>query len=171
MQLVWDDAAQTIIISGTAFGGVDDGLGGLVVGTTDVWTINMNYDMVVPGDIGSPSGTFDDHLVGDTGPNTGTISSTTYGTFTLEDHYSAFFGAAFVFGDNEAVSQGFGVLSGWGWLDYCDPTGLCTPSSTGAGGFTNDWIFEATLVPVPAAVWLFGSGLIGLIAVARRRNR
>ena len=29
---------------------------------------------------------------------------------------------------------------------------------------------EVTLVPVPAAVWLFGSGLIGLVAVARRRR-
>lgn len=27
---------------------------------------------------------------------------------------------------------------------------------------------EVTLVPVPAAVWLFGSGLIGLVAIARR---
>ncbi len=27
-----------------------------------------------------------------------------------------------------------------------------------------------TLVPVPAAVWLFGSGLLGLVAVARRRQ-
>lgn len=27
-----------------------------------------------------------------------------------------------------------------------------------------------TAVPVPAAVWLFGSGLIGLIGVARRKN-
>jgi len=26
-------------------------------------------------------------------------------------------------------------------------------------------------VPVPSAVWLFGSGLIGMVAVARRRNR
>ena len=30
-------------------------------------------------------------------------------------------------------------------------------------------ISEAAVVPVPAAVWLFGSGLIGLISVARRR--
>ena len=27
----------------------------------------------------------------------------------------------------------------------------------------------ATVVPIPAAVWLFGSGLIGLIGVARRK--
>jgi len=30
--------------------------------------------------------------------------------------------------------------------------------------------YSVTLVPVPAAVWLFGSGLIGLIGVARRKK-
>jgi len=29
--------------------------------------------------------------------------------------------------------------------------------------------FFATVVPAPAAVWLFGSGLLGLIGAARRR--
>jgi hypothetical protein len=29
----------------------------------------------------------------------------------------------------------------------------------------------APVVPVPAAVWLFGSGLLGLVGVARRKNR
>jgi len=38
-----------------------------------------------------------------------------------------------------------------------------------------DVIFEgatinSTVVPVPAAVWLFGSGLLGLVGVARRRS-
>ena len=33
-----------------------------------------------------------------------------------------------------------------------------------------DWTsFEVTPVPVPAAVWLFGSGLLGLVSVARRK--
>jgi hypothetical protein len=30
--------------------------------------------------------------------------------------------------------------------------------------------FSATVVPVPAAVWVFGSGLLGLIGVARRKT-
>jgi hypothetical protein len=30
--------------------------------------------------------------------------------------------------------------------------------------------FSATVIPVPAAVWLFGSGLIGLIGIARRKK-
>ena len=33
-----------------------------------------------------------------------------------------------------------------------------------------DGTFEVSSVPVPAAVWLFGSGLLGLIGVARRKK-
>ena len=46
------------------------------------------------------------------------------------------------------------------------------------GSFTSDWTasgtgqdtFVQTVIPVPAAVWLFGSGLLGLAGVARRRG-
>ncbi len=31
--------------------------------------------------------------------------------------------------------------------------------------------YKASLVPLPAAAWLFGSGLLGLVGVARRGNR
>jgi hypothetical protein len=42
-------------------------------------------------------------------------------------------------------------------------------SSTSEPGLTRE--LQLTTVPVPAAVWLFGSGLIGLIGVARRNSR
>jgi hypothetical protein len=45
---------------------------------------------------------------------------------------------------------------------YCDGS---TPDLTGACG--SGWIGA---VPVPAAVWLFGSGLLGLVGVARRKR-
>ncbi|MGD8630785.1 MAG: VPLPA-CTERM sorting domain-containing protein [Gammaproteobacteria bacterium] len=35
---------------------------------------------------------------------------------------------------------------------------------------TFNTLFEVNPVPVPAAVWLFGSGLLGLVGVARRRK-
>jgi hypothetical protein len=34
-----------------------------------------------------------------------------------------------------------------------------------------DLRIQLTAVPVPAAVWLFGSGLIGLVGFARRKNQ
>ena len=37
------------------------------------------------------------------------------------------------------------------------------------GIVTSTDILNTAVVPVPAAVWLFGSGLIGLVGVARRR--
>jgi len=38
------------------------------------------------------------------------------------------------------------------------------------GTFPADNFGRETVVPVPAAVWLFGSGLLGLIGMARRRK-
>ncbi len=37
-------------------------------------------------------------------------------------------------------------------------------------GFNANFDFTVATVPVPAAVWLFGSGLLGLVGVARRKK-
>lgn len=63
-------------------------------------------------------------------------------------------------------------LDGYGWLFYFggDPGGhktlLRTGNSRGAWAVRNG---DVTAVPLPAAVWLFGSGLLGLAGLARRR--
>jgi len=51
-------------------------------------------------------------------------------------------------------------------------------TSSGFNGFTSNWNSGilgsnayTVIVPVPAAVWLFGSGLIGLVGVARRSSK
>lgn len=38
--------------------------------------------------------------------------------------------------------------------------------------FSDGSVFQVdvAVVPVPATVWLFGSGLIGLVGIARRKN-
>ena len=60
------------------------------------------------------------------------------------------------------------VLRGW--------SSLAASDAYADGGTLSDtpvtWLVyrEASVIPVPAAVWLFGSGLLGLVAVARRRS-
>jgi hypothetical protein len=53
------------------------------------------------------------------------------------------------------------------------PVSLCTTTDGGCTPPDNDylvWKGEVNPVPVPAAVWLFGSGLIGLVGIARRKK-
>lgn len=54
-------------------------------------------------------------------------------------------------------------------------TGLTGSANVYTGGTINidaaaDITYTPSTVPLPAAVWLFGSGLLGLIGVGRRRN-
>ncbi len=52
------------------------------------------------------------------------------------------------------------------------PPGQSLPSGSGASWKATGpaTITSSSVVPVPAAVWLFGSGLLGLVGTARRRS-
>lgn len=68
--------------------------------------------------------------------------------------------------------RGTGVLSGNGF-DPTPATWTLTAQSVDAGGGVvtpTTYSMTVAAVPVPAAVWLFGSGILGLVAVARRRK-
>ncbi len=47
--------------------------------------------------------------------------------------------------------------------------GCITPGSANIAGTGDCSIAQVNAVPLPAAVWLFGSGLIGLVGLARRK--
>jgi len=68
-----------------------------------------------------------------------------------------------------------GVSVPAGWI-LRNATGISADGSVIVGigvydGQERAWRAEVTAVPVPAAAWLFGSGLFGLIGVARREMR
>ena len=88
------------------------------------------------------------------GPSTSAAGSTTLGIFALTIDLADTFGAGF--GDFTGVQlQVTGANGASGFYD-------AAPSLIG--------VTSSAVVPVPAAVWLFGSGLIGLVGVARRKK-
>jgi len=62
------------------------------------------------------------------------------------------------------------ISNGWSSLTYAD--GINNHGEIVGFGWINgeEHAFLASPIPVPAAVWLFGSGLIGLIGLARRKK-
>ena len=58
--------------------------------------------------------------------------------------------------------------SGWDATTY--PNGPSTMSIDSAYPTIGSMLYRVAPVPVPAAAWLFGSGLMGLIAISRRKK-
>ena len=87
------------------------------------------------------------------------------------------------FGSNNGTEMDFGYLSGSiEFADgsiWSDVTFNLTPvqdaltfdgSVDGIGNPTVGYGYAVSSVPVPAAIWLFGSGLLGLIGISRRKK-
>lgn len=71
-------------------------------------------------------------------------------------------------------TENFGVFNyDIGFTSICTgltDTGCLTSLRRGSATIsTGTWI-ETTVVPIPATVWLFGSGLLGLIGITRRKR-
>jgi len=67
--------------------------------------------------------------------------------------------------DGRPFTFGFSGLSG---IDQIRIDFISQKSKIGLA--FNNFSPTTTVVPVPAAIWLFGSGMLGLIGVARRKN-
>lgn len=74
-----------------------------------------------------------------------------------------------LFDDNQFVLS---ISDGSDWFEPVSWSELVPGSNVFSVVFTNGIAIttNVTPVPVPAALWLFGSGLIGLVAVARRKD-
>ena len=66
----------------------------------------------------------------------------------------------------EIVSENTPDITTGGSFSFILANGESNPIS----GFVDTFGSASAVIPVPAAVWLFGSGLLGLVGVARRRQ-
>ena len=69
----------------------------------------------------------------------------------------------------ETASGLISLIGGYDLMTVTVAFGLTDQTGVGFSGFVQQTLSPGE-IPVPAAVWLFGSGLLGLLGVARRRN-
>ncbi len=180
MTLTFDDIANTVAIAGQVFGGLD--VNSVYDGTLQgLWDVDFVYQANVTSTAIPPdfsTGPFGIEVTADHASNMGSITplfSAMDGGITitsgvaieLVDKDNGDFSFKFNNTDDHRLA-GTGLMGpatyvGRGWLTH----------SGGPHISASDWLFIADpipAVPIPAAIWLFASGLVGLGAVARRRR-
>jgi len=134
----------------------------IFMSTTGGVTASQDYFLTVAGGRAS-------HIVSYTPPESVISGFTTEGGFGYQmDDIAGSFAGVLAAGETVTISSELiAAIYGPGWevgakASIGDPNSLsATPGFSGA--------FNVSAVPVPAAIWLFGSGLIGLIGVSRRK--
>ena len=166
--------------AGTYFAGIGSNFGGAGQSTTEGALWNFNYFIRVEGANGvTPKLTdyqFDLFYDFDPADNT-PIASLGKWDFTASIAAGASPAAA-LYEDSQNLMFGFLATSAPGFITA--PGGVFDPNAIGnyqfalqvsSGGFTIDSVaIEVQTVSIPAAVWLFGSGLLGLVGLARRKR-
>ena len=117
------------------------------------------------------------------------VEGSSNSTFTAMESLIGLFGStyaensfAYAVGFVDSAGQSVAHARQFGYLAYADPSlseGYIRPDSETTWDkdfdeshqFVGSFVVRtSSVVPVPAAVWLFGSGLIGLVGFARRKQ-
>ena len=153
-----------------------------LVGTVSTADTGNGFGLNI-GDLITVTGTFDDSMLSGTSTENVVFSATSGNnlnivagskSFTQVDDisYSADTSPALNFFDG--AFAGFDYLAEFGVYGYFDSAGTSIDSgddNINTNYVTGTWTnYTVSSVPVPAAVWLFGSGLLGLVGVARRKR-
>jgi hypothetical protein len=83
-----------------------------------------------------------------------------------------------IFDDTQRQSFAFGQTVSARYVEFTAKDNFFTSPGDGSGGGLaggdrvglGEIAFSVSEIPIPAAVWLFGSGLLGLIGMARRKK-
>jgi hypothetical protein len=135
---------SSLVINGTGISIITD------FGPPVTYDDITDVDFVLTADRGGSSGI--DYFFTNGTITAGSYINTTFDSLTITD---LGFGTSFAadLANGGRIEGGFIIASG-----------------AIASSFTGSFLTaKASIVPVPAAVWLFGTGLLGLIGVARRK--
>ena len=138
------------------------GCGGVSFSNGDYRSISQSFDMSSVDSI-----SFDLNLLSASGSNS-------YQSFIEAAVYidSTEVWSSQVAGEYLGISISTLLLSGMHTLDFrLQAIGSGSDTTSDHLYLDNVRVSPATVVPAPAAVWLFGSGLIGLVGIARRKER
>lgn len=134
---------------------------------------NADVDFIVYGDFNFSAAVFENEANLNLGSILTSISFTTIPATPVSPVIS--FGQAMIAVGNSFV-VGISTDGGMNWIadnGYSGgTTGVVSFSSAGSvvdAGIVLVDVQQVASVPVPAALWMFGSGLIGLVGVARRK--
>ena len=111
---------------------------------------------------------WDNSVAGDNNVNVYMLSQVTFDVFgitnmTADNVFGGIFSVNYIFPSN--VGNFYAAVAG---VTATDSSGTTGPVY---GLSTHDIMTgEASIVPIPAALWLFGTGLLGLIGVAKRKK-
>jgi len=126
----------------------------LTVGGVDGWRLTTTEPAIAgPNQTGSEMGNLFYNVLGN---SYGLLSST--GPFSNVQSYYYWSGPEY--GPNTNYAWYFSMTNGFQNLDVKTPNLYAWAVQSG----------DVSAVPVPAAVWLFGSGLVGLVGLARRKR-
>lgn len=169
MKLVLDTTLETVRIYGEVYGGLDVGAG-YDADLQGLWAVDFSYSVNVSvDDSGLPDlevevspeapASNNGYIRALFTADDGSIFITSGDTIAMEQEKEFFFNNT----DDHRLdclihTCGPDQFVGWGWLNHSDSSHI----------EASDWLFTATVVPIPAAVWMFISGL-GALAFVRRR--
>ncbi|MDE0929916.1 MAG: VPLPA-CTERM sorting domain-containing protein [Halioglobus sp.] len=166
--------SQDQTVDGESFNFIFNNLGAYEVGSSSSFTISVQGDF---NDIATPGSTAIT-IGGEDQGNFNRVSAEAYDVllkgfnnintyrYKLNFDLNAAQTEAFFSNSNVIVDFADEVLVLCGWWNY----GNCIANVDDAPYAQVDYTYEVSSVPVPAAVWLFGSALLGLAGVARRKK-
>jgi hypothetical protein len=160
-------------------GNATTGFGMLTTVSTQPNSVFISTDSTNLGPIEQQLGT---HISAELNPILGTATFANIGS--TNSAYGGNVGGAYYgsfFGGNSAI-RGFGAMDLYAYTNNVNDYTTVITHVTGAAGGNQQFTLDSTglltfnastpsAVPLPAAAWLFGSGLLGLVGVGRRRKQ